>query len=108
MPEIVAASVMLGVPILGELQASHFVAGCGEEHVGAAALLVRTAADFAQAEHLQEGNAVFQTTTMQWALRPVRKLNSAIRRALQCNSLCERFSLLNGGALIWLLPDPVR
>ena len=34
--------------------------GGGEEHVGVAALLVRTAADLAQAQHLEEGDGVLQ------------------------------------------------
>jgi hypothetical protein len=37
-------------------------AGGGEEHVGVAAFLVRTAADLAQAEHLEEGDRVLQRT----------------------------------------------
>src|SRR6202035_1370906 len=62
MSEITAAGVGLGIPIVGEFQGSRLVAGGGEEHVGVAAFLVRTAANLAQAEHLEEGDAVLQRT----------------------------------------------
>src|SRR6202041_4032045 len=38
------------------------VAGGGEDHIGVAAFLVRTAAELAQAEHLEEGDGVLQRT----------------------------------------------
>src|SRR5271157_4541489 len=60
MSEIAAAGVGLGVPVVGELHGSSLVAEGGEEHVGVAAFLVRTAADLAQAEHLEEGDRVLQ------------------------------------------------
>src|SRR5690348_7162732 len=59
MPEIAATGVRLGIPVVGELHGSRFIAGCGEEHVGVAALLVRTAAELAQAEYFEEGDGVF-------------------------------------------------
>src|SRR6516165_10214461 len=62
MAEIPAAGVGLGIPIVGEFHGSRLVARGGEEHVGVAALLVRTAADLAQAEHLEEGDSVLQRT----------------------------------------------
>src|ERR1700746_2403688 len=62
MSEIAAAGVGLGIPIVGEFHGSRLVAGGGEEHVGVAAFLVRTAADLAQAEHLEESDAVLQRT----------------------------------------------
>src|SRR4051794_23515551 len=62
MAEIAAAGVGLGIPIVGEFHGSRLVAGGGEEHVGVAAFLVRTAADLAQAEHLEEGDRVLQRT----------------------------------------------
>src|SRR6201997_803869 len=62
MSEITAAGVGLGVPIVGEFHGSALLAGGGEEHVGVAAFLVRTATDLAQAEHLEEGDRVLQRT----------------------------------------------
>src|SRR5215831_16025668 len=62
MAEIAAAGVGLGIPIVGEFHGSCLVAGGGEEHVGVAALLVRTAADLAQAQHPEEGDGVLQRT----------------------------------------------
>src|ERR1700733_13864643 len=62
MPEIAAAGVRLGIPVVGEFNGSRLVARGGKEHVGVAALLVRTAADLPQAEHLEEGNAVLKRT----------------------------------------------
>src|SRR4051812_6124954 len=49
MPEIAAAGVGLGIPIVGEFDGSLLVTGDGEEHVGVAAFFVRTAAELAQA-----------------------------------------------------------
>src|SRR6516165_12821474 len=62
MAEITAAGVGLGIPVVGEFHGGRLVAGGGEEHVGVAAFLVRTAADLAQAEYLEEGDRVFQRT----------------------------------------------
>jgi hypothetical protein len=62
MPGIAVGSIRLGPPIIGEFQGSRFVRPGSEEHVGVAALFVRTAADLEQAEHLKEGNAVLQRT----------------------------------------------
>src|SRR5271157_6355038 len=61
-PKLRPPGVGLGVPVVGELHGSSLVAGGGEEHVGVAAFLVRTAADLAQAEHLEEGDRVLQRT----------------------------------------------
>src|SRR3954451_5043089 len=60
MPEIAAAGVGLGIPVVGELHGSFLVAWGGEEHVGVAAFLVRMAADLAQTEHREEGDGVLQ------------------------------------------------
>src|SRR5258707_14293233 len=62
MSEITAAGVGLGIPVVGEFQGSRLVAGGGEEYVGVAAFLVRTAADLAHADHLEESDAVLQRT----------------------------------------------
>src|SRR5271166_2009444 len=62
MSEIAAGGVRLGIPIVGEFQGSRLVAGDGEEHVSVAAFFVRASADLAQAEHLEEGDAVLQRT----------------------------------------------
>src|ERR1700741_117517 len=62
MAAIAAAGVGLGIPIVGEFYGSRLVAGGGEEHVGVAAFLVRTAADLAQAEHLEEADRVLERT----------------------------------------------
>jgi hypothetical protein len=60
MAEIAAAGVGLGIPVVGEFHGSRLVAGGGEEHVGVATLLVRTAADLAQAQHLEETDGVLR------------------------------------------------
>src|SRR6185437_6740486 len=60
--EIAATGVGLRIPIVGEFDGRLLVAGGGKEHVGVAAFLVRTAADLAQAEHLEEGDGVLQRT----------------------------------------------
>src|SRR5208282_1563007 len=62
MSKIAAAGIGLWIPIVGEFHGSRFVARGGEEYVGVAAFLVRTAADLAQAEHLEEGDRVLQRT----------------------------------------------
>src|SRR3984893_9024142 len=62
MAKIAAAGVGLGIPIVGEFHGSRLVARGGEEHVGVAAFLVRTAADLAQTEHLEEGDRVLERT----------------------------------------------
>src|SRR6516164_9899789 len=62
MAEIAAAGVGFGIPIVGEFYGSRLVAGGGEEDVGVAPLLVRTAADLAQAQHLEERDGVLQRT----------------------------------------------
>jgi hypothetical protein len=56
------ARIGLGIPVIGELHGGLLVTGGGEEHVGVAAFLVRPAVDFAQAQHLEEGDGVFQRT----------------------------------------------
>src|SRR6516162_10785555 len=62
MAEISAAGVGLRIPIVGEFHGSSLVTGGGEEHIGVAAFLVGTAADLAQAKHLEEGDRVLQRT----------------------------------------------
>jgi hypothetical protein len=60
MAEVAATRVRLGIPVVGELHRGRFIAGRGEEHVGVAAFLIRTAANLTQAEHLEEGDGVLQ------------------------------------------------
>src|SRR5579863_940037 len=79
MAEIAAAGVRLGIPVVREFHGSRFVAGCGEEDVGVAALLVGTAADLAQAEHLEEGDGVLERTDADHGVQVFRHGVSSVR-----------------------------
>src|SRR5216117_1874309 len=86
MSEIATAGVRLGIPIVGEFHRSRLVAGGGEKHVGVAAFLVRTAADLAQAEHLEEADGVLQRTDADHGVQ-------IFSHGVVLRSACSRFPL---------------